>query len=86
MKYRSRSFQFKKNAYFVEEIMNKTLLSILAAAAGLIASRAALADAANVEIYGTLNTDFENVKASSARNAVPLPVSRVDYRRRAVTG
>jgi predicted porin len=45
--------------------MNKTLLYVTAAA-GLIASGAALADAANVEIYGTLNTDFENVRATSA--------------------
>jgi predicted porin len=45
--------------------MNKTLLYVTAAA-GLIASGAALADAANVEIYGTLNTDFENVKATGA--------------------
>ena len=56
--------------------MNKTLLYVTAAA-GLIASSAALADAANVEIYGTLNTDFENVKASSARNAVPLSATQM---------
>jgi predicted porin len=46
--------------------MNKTLLYVTAAA-GLIASGAALADAANVEIYGTLNSDFENVKATGGR-------------------
>jgi predicted porin len=45
--------------------MNKTLLYVTAAA-GLIASGAALADATNVEIYGTLNTDFENVSATGA--------------------
>ena len=49
--------------------MNKTLISLIAAAAGLIASGAALADAANVEVYGTLNTDFENVRATGATGA-----------------
>ena len=48
--------------------MNKTLLYVTAAA-GIIASGAALADATNVEIYGTLNTDFENVRATGATTA-----------------
>ena len=53
--------------------MKKTLLYVTAAA-GIIASGAALADAANVEIYGTLNTDFENVKATGATG--PAAVSK----------
>jgi predicted porin len=57
--------------------MNKTLLYVTAAA-GLIASGAALADAANVEIYGTLNMDFENVKATGSTGlGTPLPAGQV---------
>ena len=52
--------------------MKKTLLSIMAAA-GLIASGAALADSSVVEIYGFLNADFENVKAAAATSPVAAP-------------
>ncbi|MGH8709883.1 MAG: hypothetical protein ACREVA_00990 [Burkholderiales bacterium] len=48
--------------------MNKTLLYVMAVA-GLIASGAAVADSGNVEVYGTLDIDLENVKASSAGGA-----------------
>jgi predicted porin len=69
--------------------MNKTLLYVTAAA-GLIASGAALADAANVEIYGTLNTDFENVKAtgatSTAASGTVVPLGQMVTGINAATG
>ncbi|HVS26400.1 MAG TPA: porin [Burkholderiales bacterium] len=54
--------------------MNKTLLSVITAA-GLMASGSALADTSLVEVYGTLNVDFENVQAKSA--TVPLPAAGI---------
>ncbi len=46
-------------------------------AAGIIASGAALADSANVEVYGTLNVDFENVKATGGTAAQALPAGQM---------
>jgi predicted porin len=53
--------------------MNKTLLYVTAAAGLIVASGAALADAGNVEIYGTINSDFENVQANAARSPAAAP-------------
>ncbi|HYA19742.1 MAG TPA: porin [Burkholderiales bacterium] len=49
--------------------MNKILITVLAGVTALIVAGAARADFANVEVYGTLNVDFENVKATGATPA-----------------
>jgi predicted porin len=65
-------------------MMNKTLLSLMAAA-GLIASGSALADSSLVEIYGTFNVDFENVKATGG-TAVGTPAPAGQMNAGAVSG
>ncbi len=46
--------------------MNKILVTLMAATGMLAAAGVAAADTGNVEIYGTINTDFENVRATGA--------------------
>ncbi|HUL41246.1 MAG TPA: porin [Burkholderiales bacterium] len=53
--------------------MKKTLLYFTAASALVLISGAALADSGNVEIYGTLNADFENMKATGGNQIVAFP-------------
>ena len=56
--------------------MNKSLLSIMAAVGLVAATGVAAADSSNVEIYGTLNADFENMKATGGNQTVALPAGQ----------